>query len=72
MEAGPVEPWQPPRLFTPITKKRSVSIALPGPIMLSHQPSFFGLSACQPATWWLPESAWQTSTAFDLSALSWP
>jgi hypothetical protein len=40
---GPVEPWQPPRLFTPITKKRSVSIALPGPIMLSHQPTFFGI-----------------------------
>ena len=28
---GPVEPWQPPRLFTPITKKRSVSTGLPGP-----------------------------------------
>ena len=33
------EPWQPPRLFTPTTKNLSVSIGLPGPIMLSHQPS---------------------------------
>ena len=36
------------------------------------QPAFFGLSACQPATGWLPESAWQTSTALDRSALSVP
>ena len=42
---GPVEPWQPPRLFTPITKKRSVSTGFPGPIMLSHQPKFVGWSA---------------------------
>ena len=41
---GPVEPWQPPRLFTPMTKKRSVSIGLPGPIMLSHQPTLSGSS----------------------------
>jgi homoserine acetyltransferase len=40
--SGPVEPWQPPRLFTPTTKKRLVSIGRPGPIMLSHQPMFFG------------------------------
>jgi hypothetical protein len=45
IDAGPVDPWQPPTLFTPITKKRSVSIGLPGPIMLSHQPIFFGSSA---------------------------
>jgi hypothetical protein len=36
---GPVEPKQEPRLLTPMTKKRSVSTGLPGPIMLSHQPS---------------------------------
>ena len=72
MVAGPVEPWQPPRLFRPITKKRSVSIALPGPTMLSHQPTFFTSPGLTPATWWLPESAWQTSTALERSALSVP
>ena len=36
---GTVEPKQEPRLLTPITKKRSVSTGLPGPTMLSHQPS---------------------------------
>jgi hypothetical protein len=36
---GPVEPKHEPRLLTPMTKKRSVSTGLPGPIMLSHQPS---------------------------------
>ncbi len=45
IDPGPVDPWQPPRLFMPITKKRSVSIGFPGPIMLSHQPTFFGSSA---------------------------
>ena len=44
-DPGPVEPWQPPMLFTPITKKRSVSIGLPGPMRLSHQPIFLGSSA---------------------------
>ena len=38
MEAGPVVPRQPPRTFEQITKYLSVSKALPGPIMLSHQP----------------------------------
>ena len=42
---GPVEPWQPPRLFTPMTKKRRVSSGLPGPTMLSHQPTSSGRSA---------------------------
>jgi hypothetical protein len=44
-DAGPVDPKQLPRLFTPITKKRSVSTGLPGPIMLSHQPTLLGSSA---------------------------
>ena len=35
---GPVVPRQPPRRFVLTTKKRSVSNALPGPIMPSHQP----------------------------------
>ena len=36
---GPVEPKHEPGLFTPMTKKRSVSSGLPGPTRLSHQPS---------------------------------
>ena len=36
----PLDPWQPPKLFTPMTKKRSVSRGLPGPIRLSHQPGY--------------------------------
>ncbi|MNH30592.1 hypothetical protein D3C79_908960 [compost metagenome] len=35
---GPVLPLQPPRLFRLTTKKRLVSIGLPGPMQLSHQP----------------------------------
>jgi hypothetical protein len=42
---GPVEPKQPPTLFTPTTKNLSVSSGLPGPIMLSHQPMLSGASA---------------------------
>ena len=38
MLEGPVEPLQPPRLFRLTTKKRRVSMALPGPMQLSHQP----------------------------------
>ena len=45
IDCGPVEPKQLPRLFTPMTKKRSVSSGLPGPIMLSHQPTLSGSSA---------------------------
>ena len=36
---GPVVPRQPPSRFVETTKKRSVSNALPGPIIPSHQPS---------------------------------
>src|SRR5262245_41143053 len=35
---GPVDPMQPPRMLGQITKKRSVSIGLPGPTIASHQP----------------------------------
>ena len=42
IDSGPVEPKQLPRLFTPTTKNRRVSTGLPGPIMLSHQPTFSG------------------------------
>ncbi|MDZ7748730.1 MAG: hypothetical protein U5K43_07695 [Halofilum sp. (in: g-proteobacteria)] len=38
IDAGPVEPKQLPSEFTQMTKKRSVSIGWPGPIMYSHQP----------------------------------
>ncbi|MNI52737.1 hypothetical protein D3C73_1075400 [compost metagenome] len=51
MLAGPVEPKHEPRLLTPITKKILVSTGLPGPTMLSHQPTSLGLSAACPATW---------------------
>jgi hypothetical protein len=35
---GPVEPLQPPRLFRLTTKNLLVSMGLPGPMQLSHQP----------------------------------
>jgi hypothetical protein len=40
-DEGPVVPRQPPSRFVEITKYRSVSNALPGPIIPSHQPSPF-------------------------------
>src|SRR4249919_3228703 len=39
MEAGPVEPLQLPSELTHTTKKRLLSIALPGPSIASHQPA---------------------------------
>ena len=38
---GPVVPRHPPRRLVETTKKRSVSNALPGPIIPSHHPSAF-------------------------------
>ena len=38
MEVGPVLPAQPPRLFRQTTKNLRVSMGLPGPMQLSHQP----------------------------------
>src|SRR5512137_332279 len=72
IDIGPVEPKHEPRLLTPTTKKRLVSTGLPGPTMLSHQPTFVGSSAAIPATWCEAFSAWQTSTALLRSAFSWP
>ena len=50
MLMGPVEPKQEPKLFTPITKNRLVSIGLSGPTILSHQPISLGSSGFTPAT----------------------
>jgi hypothetical protein len=50
IDIGPVEPKQLPRLLTPITKKRSVSTGMPGPTMLSHQPTSSVEPAVKPAT----------------------
>ena len=69
---GPVEPLQPPRLLGQTTKKRSVSMALPGPMQWSHQPGLLSLSWCRPAAWWSPDSAWQIRIALLASALSAP
>ncbi len=42
VDDGPVVPWQPPSRLAQITKKRSVSTGLPGPMRLSHQPGRSG------------------------------
>ena len=52
-----------------MTKKRSVSMILPGPISTSHQPGL-PVTGLVLATCWSPVSAWQTRMALDLSALS--
>ncbi len=54
-----------------MTKKRSVSSGLPGPIRLSHQPGRVAPS-WKPAAWASPVSAWQMKTAFERSALRVP
>jgi len=43
VEEGPVVPMHPPRMFEHITKYLSVSMALPGPITISHQPGFLSV-----------------------------
>src|SRR6056297_1838657 len=40
MDPGPVDPIQPPRTLGQMTKYLLVSIPLPGPIIVSHQPDF--------------------------------
>lgn len=45
MLAGLVEPYDEPIILDATTKKRSVSIALPGPITLSHHPDFASVGA---------------------------
>ncbi|MNE37821.1 hypothetical protein D3C80_1316910 [compost metagenome] len=46
---GPVEPLQPPRLFRLTTKNLLVSIGLPGPMQLSHQPGLRSSGLWKPA-----------------------
>ena len=62
-------PMQPPTTLEQMTKKRSVSIGLPGPIIVSHQPGL-PVSGWTLATCWSPVSAWQISTALLLAAFS--
>jgi hypothetical protein len=62
IDDGPVVPWQPPRRFGQMTKKRSVSTGLPGPTSVSHHSA-----ACAS-----PVSAWQTKTALEPAASSVP
>ena len=71
MLAGPVEPMQPPSTFGQMMKKRSVSMGLPGPTMISHQPGL-PVTGCGLATYWSPVSACGTRMALDLSAFSVP
>jgi hypothetical protein len=49
VDDGPVVPMQAPTTFGQITKYRSVSIGLPGPTIVSHQPDFF-VTGCTLAT----------------------
>ncbi len=72
IEDGPVLPWHPPTTFEQMTKYFSVSNALPGPMVLSHQPGCLSSSAYFPAACESPESAWRIRMAFDLSRLSRP
>ena len=71
MEEGPVVPWQPPRTLEQMTKYLSVSNALPGPMVLSHQPGL-PVSALMPAACASPEKACRIKMALDLLAFSSP
>src|SRR5438067_13409819 len=63
IELGPVVPRQPPSTLMQMTKYLSVSNALPGPIILSHQPGLPSLRLMK-AAWASPEKAWSTRIAF--------
>ena len=63
-----MEPLHPPSTLEQMTKYLSVSKALPGPIMLSHQPGLLSPS-CHPAAWASPVRAWSTRIAFDFSGV---
>src|SRR5205085_12285111 len=65
MEPGPVVPRHPPRTFEQMTKYLSVSKALPGPIIVDHQPP-------SPAACASPENACVTMTALDRAAFNSP
>src|SRR5215207_9904520 len=69
---GPVVPWQPPSTLGHTTKKRSVSMAHPGPMVPSHQPTSPCPGPTGPAAWLSRLSAWSTRTAFDASGASSP
>ena len=71
IDAGPVVPRQPPSTLVQITKYLLVSKALPGPIMLSHQPGL-PVSWLMPAACASPEKACSTRMALDLAAFSSP
>src|SRR5208283_4994123 len=70
-DAGPVVPRHPPRTFEQIMKYLLVSNALPGPIMLSHQPGL-PFSWLMPAAWASPENACRIRMAFVLEAFNRP
>src|SRR5260370_1026387 len=71
MEDGPVVPRHPPSTLEQITKYLLVSNALPGPIMLSHQPGL-PVSALMPAAWASPEKACRTTMALVLAGFNSP
>ena len=71
IEDGPVVPRHPPSTLEQITKYLLVSKALPGPIMLSHQPGL-PVSWLMPAACASPEKACSTRMALDLAAFSCP
>ena len=71
MEAGPVVPRQPPSTLEQMTKYLLVSNALPGPIMLSHQPGL-PVSGLMPAACASPENACRTRMALVFAAFSSP
>jgi hypothetical protein len=67
---GPVDPKHPPRELTHTTKKRPVSMALPGPIMYSHQPG--AGSCCEEQAWAVGESPVNSRIALSLLGASSP
>src|SRR5262245_17145718 len=71
-DAGPVVPWQPPSTFGHTTKKRSVSMGAPGPIIPSHHPGCRCPGPAGPAAWLSPVSACSTSTALSRAGASVP
>ena len=70
-EDGPVVPWQPPSTLEQMMKYFSVSNALAGPIMLSHQPGL-PVSGLMPAACASPENACRIRMALDFAAFSSP
>ena len=71
-DAGPVEPWQPPRTLAHTTNQRSVSIARPGPTIPSHQPGVGCPRPAGPVTWLSPVQAWHSRMALAACSSSVP